>query len=370
MSELNQAVATLAEYIASDNMDIPDTVKSAAGVYATACQKVNERLVTCDQLLRAGQRSEALRQAQLEPDVLKLYASLEFPGRASWEDAAGRIGLPVPQRLNAVVARRLNKAFAESQSTEDLLRQHRSLALARAPLQRRLDILRLLAKAEPNHLGWADDLRAYEAARFEEIRASVADSRRELTWESVNDLLSDITGGGWLTPAPVDLIGMVQDLHDRFRRAQGERVLAAINPRLSQAVADGNLTAAREFEARVVAVVKEFAVPEGSRLLGPYRQAAEWIDREIKWRKKKKQFDQAVDQLRSALADGVDWSYVQEYYQIALGFEPEMALPADVASEFAARASRRRLVLWLAVGAGVVGVSAIGVGALVYLIAF
>ena len=80
--------------------------------------------------------------------------------------------------------------------------------------------------------------------------------------------------------------------------------------------------------------------------------------------------DQLLDMREAGQVQGyVEVSPDQRRWK-ALDLVPEMALPADVASEFAASASRRRLVLWLAVGAGVVGVSAIGVGALVYLIAF
>ncbi|MDB5307520.1 MAG: hypothetical protein JWO38_1722 [Gemmataceae bacterium] len=365
MSELRQAVAILAEYVASDNMDVPDAVGQAAGVYALACHKANERLVACDQLLKANQRSEALRQAQLEPDVLKLYADLDFPARDRWEDISQQVGLPVPPRLNAVVARRLNKAFAESQSTEDLLRQHRLLALARAPLQRRLDILRLLARAEPTNLGWADDVRAYEVVRYEEMQQVFADPRRPPTWAVVCRLHEDLSSDVWITPPPLDLLGTVQTLRAKLHRKQGEQLIEAINPQLAKAVSDQDLDAARELESQVEALAIEYGLPESSRALATFNQAGEWIDAELKWRKRARQFDRAVDQLRTALKDGVDWWYVQEFYRVALEFD--MPIPRDVTDRFAGRARGRRLARGLAVVAGVVAVLA---GVAVYLIKF
>src|SRR5262245_2246007 len=191
MVEARQAVAVITEYMASNNMDVPDAVREAAEVYAVACRRANERLVTCDQLLRTNQRAEALRQAQLEPDVLKLYADLDIRDWPRWEQVALQVGLAVPPRLNAAAAQRLNKAFAEQQAVGELLRQHRTLALCRAPLRQRLDVVRLLARAEPTNLGWADDLAVFETARFEEIRAAVSDPRAAADWGLLDELLRE-----------------------------------------------------------------------------------------------------------------------------------------------------------------------------------
>src|SRR5262245_8937135 len=136
MSELRQAVAVITEYTASNSMDVPDHLKPAADVYAQACRSANERLTECHRLLKLGQRSEALRQVQLEPDLLNLYKELALRDFDRWAEIAHRVGLTVPPRLNAEAARRLNEGFALEQKSKDLLGQHRALALSRAPLRR------------------------------------------------------------------------------------------------------------------------------------------------------------------------------------------------------------------------------------------
>jgi hypothetical protein len=344
MTELHRFVTTLAEYVVSDNLEVPDNVRKAADLYAKECEKTNERLVSCDQLLKNHQRAEALRQAQLEPDVLKVYAELDFPNRELWEETALRTGLAVPPRLNAKLARRLNQAYAEAQSTEDLLRQHRLLALQRAPLQRRLEVLRLLSAAEPNNLGWSEDVQDFEAARFDEIRAAINDPTKANNWAIVRGLLDDLQAENWLTPPPLDVIAAVQERHDDMRRKQGERLLRLLNPQLQRMVSDGNLEGAMDLEAQAIKVVEDYGIPDKSPLVVPLRQTTDWIDAERKRRKLQKQYDQALDQLTRALEDGVAWSYVQHYYEVVM--EYRKPIPRDVAERYQAKA-RFRTMMWI-----------------------
>jgi hypothetical protein len=364
MSELRQHVSVLAEYVTSDNMEIPESVAAAAKAYAVECQKTNERLVNCDQLLKVHQRAEALRQAQLEPDVLKIYAELDFPNRERWEETALQIGLPVPPRLNAKLARRLNKAYSEAQSTGDMLKQHRWLALARAPLQQRLDVIRLLSKAEPNNLGFSEDVQSYENARFDEMRAVMDDPNLSNNWAIIRALLDDLSAEAWLTPPPLDLVAAVQERHDDMRRKQGERLLRVLNPQLQRVVADNNLEGAEDLAAQAEGVVKDYGIPKKSPLALPLWDTLDWIDSERKRRKKRKQFEAAVEQLRKGLEDGVAWSYVQHYYEVVLEFR--MPIPREVTERYAAKA-RFRMILWILLGLGILTLAAVGVA--IYFIA-
>ena len=349
MAELHKFVTTLAEYMVSDNMEVPEPVKLAAELYAKECQKTNDRLVSCDQLLKVHQRAEALRQAQLEPDVLKVYAELDFPNRERWEETAMQVGLAVPPRLNAKLARRLNQAYSEAQSTDDLLRQHRFLALSRETLQRRLEVLRLLSAAEPNNLGWSEDVQDFEAARFDDIRTAINDPVKANNWAIVRGLLEDLQSNAWLTPPPLDVIAAVQERHDDMRRKQGERLLRLLNPQLQRMVSDDNLEGAIEKEAQALSVVSEYVIPGNSPLVVPLRQTTEWIDAERKRRKLRKQFDSAVEQLRRGLEDGVSWSYVQHYYEVVM--EYRMEIPRDLSERYAAKA-RFRSMMWIGGGVG------------------
>lgn len=362
MSELRQAVAVIAEYTSSDAMDVPDHLKPAADVYAQACRSANERLTECDRLLKQGMRSEALRQVQLEPDLLNLYKELALRDADRWSEIAHRVGLAVPPRLNAEAARRLNEGFAHEQKVKELLVQHRALALARAPVRRRLEILRLLHRAEPLDLGWQDDIRAYEAARFEEMRRAIADAARRKDVDACRALYEEVSAAGWASPPPLDLVGTIGDVYRPMMAGEGRRLLAGINPLIVTAMAEGDLAAIKRLEAEARDVAARHGIGEDDRALDQVYEAVEWAKGERVEIKQERAFRKAVEVLREYLTDGTDWWYCQEQYRLVRDFGRE--IPEDVARLYASRA-RFRTILW-GLGVGAVVVLA-AVGLAVYL---
>ncbi len=366
MSDVRQAVATLAGYVASDSMQVPDAVVAAAAVYAAACQAVNNRLAACDQLLRINQRSEALRQAQLEPDVLTLYAGLDFRDRGRWQQIAERIGAAAPPPLDAPLARRLNQAFADENRVRDLLAQHRLAALTRAPLRRRLDVLRLLARAEPTNLGWKDDLRGYELARYDEIRAALAHPSPAAEWRAVSELLGELKAPVWTASSPpLDLIAAAEEIVTRHRRRHGMVLLAQIGADLRAATGARDLDRAKKLTEEAWAVAVEHDIR--GQALDPIKQAQEWVDDAAAEEKDRKKFEAALSELRQAMDDGLDWVYVQDAYRFAIGLG--RPLPPGVAGRFAALAARRFWIRAAAAGGALLALTVAGAAFVIYTLA-
>src|SRR5205823_3603265 len=90
-------------------------------------------------------------------------------GRPQWDELVGMYGLPVGPRANAQRAAALNQAYADHQALEPLLKEHRRLALARAPLSDRLHVLRQLAQADRHGGFWVEDMRECEQAMIKDL---------------------------------------------------------------------------------------------------------------------------------------------------------------------------------------------------------
>src|SRR5207237_43487 len=67
-------------------------------------------------------------------------------------------GLPPPPKLLLETAEALNRAYADEAPLEGLLKKHRLLALARAPLPARLDVMRKIAALDRGNAAWAQDI--------------------------------------------------------------------------------------------------------------------------------------------------------------------------------------------------------------------
>src|SRR4051812_33531829 len=148
--------------------------------YAKACAEANERLTGCTRLLGQGLRGEAIHQAEIEPNLLSMLTTLDFPERPDWDALVDANELFRAQPLNLDAAAALNEAYALHDPLRDLLRRHRRMALAQVPLTKRIELLRAIAAQDPDTPLWREDVKEYEQARLTRIpaelgRAVVAD---------------------------------------------------------------------------------------------------------------------------------------------------------------------------------------------------
>src|SRR5262249_3568328 len=142
-----------------------------------------------------------------------------------------------PPPLNRKAIELLNRAYSEETPLAELLKHHRLLALARAPLRERVETVRLLSKAEPTNPGWAEDVSTYEIARMDELRDDLRQIRQANDWPRIQALKTEI-GGDWSTPMPLDLLGDVDNEFKRLMRIDTERKLTTQTQLLRQATAE------------------------------------------------------------------------------------------------------------------------------------
>ncbi|APW60108.1 hypothetical protein [Paludisphaera borealis] len=206
-----------------------------AAAYAQACGDVSRRLARCHRLLQQGLRSEAIQLADIAPRVLDAIADLDFPERADWDELVQMYGLPDAPRFPIEITSFLNEAYAQEDPIQDLLRTHRRLALARAPLRARIGVIRKLTAQDANNPIWQDDLRIFEKARFREIQVEAAEAARRHDAGSVGRLLAELEDQTWSEPPPVVLVQAIRKSDAHFRGQQNRAILADIEVSLNDA---------------------------------------------------------------------------------------------------------------------------------------
>jgi hypothetical protein len=352
MRELQQAVRLLAEFTSASNPEVTPEIKQASAIYAAACRQVNDRLSECDRLVSVNQRSEAIRQVQLEPDVLDLYKLITFPMYDEWQMAAQLLEeIKAPPTLNAEAARRLNQAYAAEEVVQPLLVELRQLVLQRAPLSRRLELMRLLCKAEPTNVLWYDDVRAYESVRIDELRMEMTKPEVTSNWDQVRALYAEVSSKEWQTSPPLDLVDAIKKVRTSFRRRAMKQAMDQINPRLVREMQAGNLDAVVPLISQANEIANQYGVASTDPLMQTVTEAADWVLAERKERKLQQEFAEEVQRFRTALQDGTDWYYVQNHFRAVKSYN--RPIPPDVLKLFNDRLRMRQLIL-LAIIGGVV----------------
>ncbi|MCL4191088.1 MAG: hypothetical protein KJZ87_05040 [Thermoguttaceae bacterium] len=220
-------------------------VAAAAADYSLACQKVNARLSRCGELLRRGLRSEALQQADIDPNLVDLTGLLDFPEREAFLRLCVAHRIAVPTSIDLDIAAELNQAYAAEQPIESLLRVHRRYAMARAPIAERLVILRRLAELDPQSPIWREDVLLFEKERARELRTELLAADRAGDLNRIVVLDREVHSDSWLEIPFESLLNLATTLRDKHTVRRAREELEEIARGLNAAFSSFDLVNAR-----------------------------------------------------------------------------------------------------------------------------
>jgi hypothetical protein len=348
MSDIRRTIETIRGCLHSPDLTLSPQLREAAELYAESCRQLNERLGRCESSLRQGLRTEAIRQAEIDPDVMELAAELDFEGRDLWEERLIMNEADTPPPINRKAVELLNRAYAEEAPLAELLKHHRLLALARAPLRERVETVRLLARAEPANSTWAEDVATFEGARMDEMRADLRQIRQANDWPRIQAIKAEVAGE-WNSPMPLDLIGDVDKEHNRLMRMDAQRKLTTHVQFLTQASAEFDLDRCHQIRALVEQVCRERNIGPNDSLMDPVRPLLDWVTEQDRLMKETRRFEKACADLMDSIGKKAETEAVISLYQAVADFR--RPIPEEVERAYRDRLrkskSKARLTLIL-----------------------
>jgi hypothetical protein len=283
-----------------------DVVRGLTADYAEACQEVNRRLARCEEFLRQGLRAEAIQYAQTEPNVLDVLTVLDLPERPYWDQLLAACGLPPAPLFRMETAAALNRAYAEAQPMEHLLRQHRLLALSRAPVGERLAVLVQLAQVDAGNPVWQQDRAAFEAVRLQQLQGEVAALRRQPdvpSLEHVQALLQEVKGTPWYTPLPLELVSALEEMHQGVSSSHWQMRLGNLARELAAAGKSKDEPRARQLAGEWQQALGQCPLPPHDSRCVEVVPVLRWLERLQKQQANAAAHQQAVAALQQALRD-------------------------------------------------------------------
>lgn len=265
-------------------------LRDLAQDYSEKCRDANQRLRRCDDFLKRGLDSEAIHLAETEPILLDTLAILDFPERPQWEHTVQLQGYPVAPPLRLDVAETLNAAYARLQPLEPLLKQHRRLALTRAPLGERLETLRQLAAEDSGNSAWKEDIATFEKARLQQLEKEVAEAVRDGNTPALNALIRELQQTAWQQPPPDAVLRTIYQPLLETLAADLENAFNANDPRRAMALRDQWLALTRQLE------------PDPDSLLARRNEKVfRWLSQEETRQAEDMEFQALVNRLEGAL---------------------------------------------------------------------
>ena len=278
----------------------PDLYRSLAEDYAKACKDMIGRLRACVAYLRSGNAAEAVRLAEVEPNLFDIYNLLDFPEREEWVGVLESFGYKLPPPFPKDLARQLNDAYCQSASLEPLQKRYRVLAIERAPLAERLQVLRSIAAVDPINPSWRKDLEAFEEERLKELGHDIDRAVADNNYVEMRKLQKEISQN-WCVPVPAymrDKLNIkLRGIHFQSLQKQLEELVG----QLQQAHDERDIEKGQTLVDEIREIVGESGMAMPTELSDRAEDAIRWLNDEKKRRIQLARYEATLRQLKSEL---------------------------------------------------------------------
>ena len=309
--------------------------------------QVNARLTECVHLLRKGLRSEAIQRAFMKPNILDWSAQLDFPELDEWLDILKFYGITVPTLLDRDAAQQLQEAIVDEQPLEELLRQHRRLAIAQAPLQWRLKVLRTLVKTDSLNPVWREDQVQWETIRLKQIPNELKRAIEAKEILAVRDISTELNNSNWAIKPPADLCKRAASSASSFHFDEQVLQLRSIADRLHAAYSEGNEAAASRHSQAWNDIVRTLSKPLPEDLTHSVEPAMEWLKGCAEERERVERHSAATAALGSSLQQKSPLADIQRaYYDLTsmqMGVDPILEQRYQTSVAELRQTTRRRM---------------------------
>ena len=335
--------------------------------YGLEVGQANDRLGVCVNLLRKGLRSEAIQQANMRPNLIEWCARLDFPEIEDWFEILQFFQVPLPRALNRDAVRQLQEALVEEQPLEELLRQHRRMAIGKAPIAWRLRVLRRIATVDSANSVWTEDVEVWEKARLREIPTELEAAIKSSNLNVCNSLAKELGSNTWRIQPPSDVVKYARLASDRLEHATHCDELRIIATAMSDAFCAHDESACRDQRTAWLTLVDEMTQPPLPEIVEVAEHALLWLEERDAAAIEDESRLQAVADLEVAIDQAESVLALQKAYSNATRFNQPLDLKLEsryrgVLSELQLR-GKRKAVLRVAsvVSVALLGLIAFGV---------
>lgn len=256
MSNYRVNVTRLREILKSGDLTvISDEHKQVILEYYQHCKSANDRLRETEAFLQKGLQTEAVHAAQADPDLLDVVTTLNIPERDVLEMVVAAYNnthedkIPPAPAISKSTAEALNQAYASLQSLDDLLKSHRLLSLARAPLTERRHLLLNIIKRDPENNVWKDDQSRWELELVKQLEQFLNRPSVNNDPEEVLNRINIIEDGQWRIKVPEDLQKLANNRRHKAEESLGRRDLLLMVDPLLRAYQSRDLALASKLKA-------------------------------------------------------------------------------------------------------------------------
>ncbi|GHT21785.1 hypothetical protein FACS189419_03230 [Planctomycetales bacterium] len=321
MSALTNLIEDIKLTLAHSDAVVPEKVQILAAQYAEECKKLNERFRTILPLLQQGNLSEAIRLAEMSPNITDWYGTLDFEGHTDWIDICQGLGYDEPLPLPDESMRMLNDAYLQQAPLEPLLRWNRIYALNNSPIADRLQVVRAIVKKDTMNFFWKEDQEKFEKIRLTQLKNDVDTAIKTKNSTAVSELCKELTSPDWLVQPPVT-----------YRTALCNFVLDGYKDNLLKSFNTFDYPAGQSVYQKMLNLCQTNKLSMPEPIAEAIQPAVQWLSESTMAMEYQNQYEAAVADLQEALEDNEPASELDRCFYAAASAAQNtgMPVPADM----------------------------------------
>jgi hypothetical protein len=329
-----------------------DSFQTQSESFLQLTKTLNQKLIQIARLLDKGLRDEAIQQAGLDGRILTVYQRLDFPEREAYQDLIEEFGFARPPELNHDAAAQLNSSFALVGDLKQLLKNHRLLALGRAPITDRIAAMNALAVADPDNPIWEEDSKTFQNHRLQQIQMELTRATKDNDADVIDQLDRELRTIRWSIPLPQKLVTQVSTLQAAHHESRTRAAIESEIEPLVIAFSEFDVDAGSAAADRIRALSESINMQSDDPLLVPVTDALHWIDEYRDNERTAAENRNQCDQFVRLLDSSDDRNRIERAYQrvrlLGDALPDELRLRAEERLESLDLIARRRTMIRIA----------------------
>jgi hypothetical protein len=333
--ELEALLQKMRRCLASPTSIDESVLAEHAAHYGQICGELNLKLLQAAKLIDRGLRDDALTLLGPDNEIIELFELCEFPERDDWCELIEIFGLEAPPPLDFDAAAKVNHAFALLGDLEGLLNIHRALALSRAPLAQRMQVLHALAKRDTENPIWNDDLRTFRDFRKRQLVEEIDQAISSEDYSRIELLKREMEGPVWT--GSVDPKLLTKLVNSLAMRDQQEllKTIDDTGSKLREAYSEFDVEHGLELADALLDLLDKAKLAPDSQLVQDLEPVLAWAENQRRELEKQRQEAQLLEQLIYQLESA------KESEPLELAYQKFLSTGSNLSQEIAARVEQR-----------------------------
>ena len=316
--ELDSLMQNIEGHLQSPDLIDEQVLLSDATSYSDLCHSLNRKLAEASRLIDRGLRDDALKQMGGDAEVLTVFERVDFPERADWCELLEIYGIASPPKLNMDAATKVNQTFAILGDLQGLLKNHRILALARAPLASRLSVLYALFQKDMTNPIWELDLNEFRKVRVQQMAREVERAIQAEDYPQIQALTTELESPVLGNSVDPKILASTRTaLATQSKREWMQRVQTACG-NLQAAYAEFDVQSGFEWEEQVLQLFQESRLEPSSSVLTDIQPARDWLQSQRNDMQQQQRDRELIAALESSLENSTKSDPIERDYQRAL----------------------------------------------------